>query len=97
MEILRNHGRRRNRPEAEVDSPIRVQPVIYSLSGLEGHVGQPKPVQLTFERNFPDAIRDKVRANWKKWGLPELNDPNRNPTWKYFETTGVGETGRRQR
>jgi 4-hydroxy-3-polyprenylbenzoate decarboxylase len=71
--------------------------VIYSLIGLEEHVGLPKPVQLTFERNFPDAIRNKVRANWKKWGLPELNDPNRNPTWKYFATTGVGETGRRQR
>jgi 4-hydroxy-3-polyprenylbenzoate decarboxylase len=71
--------------------------VIYSLIGLEEHVGQPKPVQLTFERNFPDAIREKVLANWKKWGLPELNDPNRNPTWKYFGTTGVGETGRRQR
>ena len=37
----------------------------------------------------------KVRANWKKWGLPELNDPNTNPTWRYFETTGAGETGRR--
>ena len=21
------------------------------------------------------------------WGLPEMNDPNRNPTWKYSETT----------
>jgi len=71
--------------------------VIYSCIGLEEHVGQPKPVQLTFERNFPDAIREKVLANWKKWGLPELNDPNRNPTWKYFSTTGVGETGRRKR
>jgi 4-hydroxy-3-polyprenylbenzoate decarboxylase len=71
--------------------------VIYSCIGLEEHVGQPKPVQLTFERNFPDFIREKVLANWKKWGLPELNDPNRNPTWKYFETTGVGETGRRTR
>ena len=58
-----------------------------------GHrlAGQPKPVQLTFERNFPDAIKERVRANWKKWGLPELNDPNRNPTWKYFETTGAGD------
>jgi 4-hydroxy-3-polyprenylbenzoate decarboxylase len=69
--------------------------VIYSCIGLEEHVGHPKPVQLTFERNFPDAIKDRVRANWKKWGLPELNDPNRNPTWKYFETTGKGETFRR--
>ncbi len=69
--------------------------VIYSCIGLQEHVGQPKPVQLTFERNFPDAIKDRVRANWKKWGLPELGDPNRNPTWRYFETTGKGETGRR--
>jgi len=34
-------------------------------------------------------------ANWKKWGLPELNAPNRNPGFKYFETTGAGEKGRR--
>jgi hypothetical protein len=71
--------------------------VIYSCIGLEEQVGVPKPVQLTFERNYPDAVREKVRKNWKKWGLPELNDPNRNPTWKYCETTGSGETGRRQR
>jgi 4-hydroxy-3-polyprenylbenzoate decarboxylase len=70
--------------------------VVYSCIGLQEHVGIPRPIQLTFERNFPDAIRDKVLANWKKWGLPELNDPNRNPTWKYFETTGAGETGRRR-
>jgi len=69
--------------------------VIYSCIGLQEHVGQPKPVQLTFERNYPDAIKDRVRTKWKKWGLPELNDPERNPTWKYFETTGAGETGRR--
>ncbi len=69
--------------------------VIYSCIGLEEHVGLAKPVQLTFERNYPDAIREKVRANWKKWGLPELNDPTQNPTWRYFETTGAGETGRR--
>ena len=71
--------------------------VIYSCIGLEEQVGLAKPVQLTFERNYPDAVREKVLKNWKKWGLPELNDPNRNPTWKYFETTGSGETGRRQR
>ena len=28
-------------------------------------------------------------------GLPELDDPNRSPTWRYFKTTGAGETGRR--
>ena len=69
--------------------------VIYSCIGLEEHTGLAKPVQLTFERNYPDAIKDKVRENWKKWGLPELDDPKRNPTWSYFETTGKGETGRR--
>ena len=42
-----------------------------------------------------DAVKDKVRANWKKWGLPELDEPDRNPTWKYFQSTGKGETGRR--
>ena len=52
-------------------------------------------MQLTFERNFPDAIKKRVRDNWEKWGLPELNDPTRNSTWRYFETTGGGETGRR--
>jgi 4-hydroxy-3-polyprenylbenzoate decarboxylase len=69
--------------------------VIYSCIGIEEHTGLAKPTQLTFERNYPDAVKEKVRANWKKWGLPELNDPNQNPTWKYFETTGKGETGRR--
>ena len=53
-------------------------------------------VQLTFERNYPDRVKEKVRANWKKWGLPELNDPdNETRRGSYFETTGKGETGRR--
>ena len=43
--------------------------VIYSCIGLEEHVGQPKPVQLTFERNFPDAIKDKVRRELEEVGL----------------------------
>jgi 4-hydroxy-3-polyprenylbenzoate decarboxylase len=69
--------------------------VIYSCIGLEEHVGLPKPTQLTFERSYPDRIKEKVRASWKKWGLPELDDSSRNPTWRYFKTTGAGETGRR--
>jgi hypothetical protein len=69
--------------------------VIYSCIGLEEHVGLPKPTQLTFERCYPDGIKEKVRTNWKKWGLPEPGDPNRVPAWKYFKTTGAGETGRR--
>jgi 4-hydroxy-3-polyprenylbenzoate decarboxylase len=70
---------------------------IYSCLGLEEFVGQPKPGILSFNRNFPKAIREKVLANWERWGF-NTPDPVRHGTpstpWGYFETTGEGETGK---
>ncbi len=37
------------------------------------------------EQSGSGQLTRRPRANWKKWGLPELNDPNRNPKWKYFD------------
>ncbi|MBW2681432.1 MAG: hypothetical protein JRD01_11935, partial [Deltaproteobacteria bacterium] len=42
---------------------------IYSCLGLEEHVGKPKPHILTFQRAWPKDIKDKVLANWERWGF----------------------------
>jgi 4-hydroxy-3-polyprenylbenzoate decarboxylase len=72
---------------------------IYSCIGLEEHVGHPKPEILTFHRSYPKAIKEKVLANWEKWGFRTL-DPvlqkhaSQSTPWVYFNKTGEGETGR---
>ena len=73
--------------------------VIYSCIGLEEHVGHPKPDILTFHRSWPKAIKEKVLANWERWGF-RTPDPvlqkhaTFNTPWIYFNKTGEGETGR---
>lgn len=72
---------------------------IYSCLGLEEVTGLPKPGILTFNRGWPKAVKEKVLANWDKWGMntpdPDLMKHATPPTpWAYFETTGEGETGR---
>jgi 4-hydroxy-3-polyprenylbenzoate decarboxylase len=73
--------------------------VIYSCIGLEEHVGHPKPEILTFHRSYPRAIKEKVLANWERWGF-RTPDPvlqrhaTFNTPWIYFNKTGEGETGR---
>jgi 4-hydroxy-3-polyprenylbenzoate decarboxylase len=72
---------------------------IYSCIGLEEHVGHPKPEILTFHRSFPKAIKEKVLANWERWGF-RTPDPvlqkhaSQSTPWVYFNKTGEGETGR---
>jgi 4-hydroxy-3-polyprenylbenzoate decarboxylase len=72
---------------------------IYSCIGLEEHVGHPKPDILTFHRSYPKAIKEKVLANWERWGF-RTPDPvlQKQATfgvpWIYFNKTGEGETGR---
>jgi 4-hydroxy-3-polyprenylbenzoate decarboxylase len=72
---------------------------IYSCLGLESLTGLPKPGILTFNRGWPKAVKEKVLANWDKWGFntpdPELMKHGTPSTpWAYFGTTGEGETGK---
>jgi 4-hydroxy-3-polyprenylbenzoate decarboxylase len=72
---------------------------IYSCIGLEELTGLPKPGILTFNRGWPKAIKERVLANWERWGF-HTPDPNSlkhatpSTPWAYFNTTGEGETGR---
>jgi 4-hydroxy-3-polyprenylbenzoate decarboxylase len=71
---------------------------IYSCIGLEEHTGVAKPGKLTFNRNWPKAVKEKVLANWERWGFNEP-DPvlqkhaTSSTPWAYFARTGEGETG----
>jgi UbiD family decarboxylase len=73
--------------------------VIYSCIGLEEHVGHPRPDILTFQRDWPKATKDKVIANWERWGF-HTPDPvlqkhaTQSTPWVYFNKTGEGETGK---
>ncbi len=73
--------------------------VIYSCIGLEETTGKAKPLILTFHRNYPKAVKEKILANWEKWGL-HTPDPvlqkhaSQNTPWVYFNKTGEGETGK---
>jgi len=72
---------------------------IFSCLGLEEHTGHPKPDILTFHRAWPKAVKEKVLANWEKWGF-RTPDPvlqkhaSQSTPWVYFNKTGEGETGR---
>jgi 4-hydroxy-3-polyprenylbenzoate decarboxylase len=72
---------------------------IYSCIGLEEHTGHPKPDILTFHRAWPKAVKEKVLANWERWGF-RTPDPvlqkhaSQSTPWVYFNKTGEGETGR---
>jgi len=72
---------------------------LYSCIGLQEHVGKAKPEILTFQRNYPKAIKEKVLANWERWGF-RTPDPvlqkhaTLSTPWVYFNKTGEGETGR---
>jgi 4-hydroxy-3-polyprenylbenzoate decarboxylase len=72
---------------------------IYSCIGLEEHTGKPKPHILTFQRAWPKDVKDKVLANWERWGF-RTPDPvlqkhaSQSTPWVYFNKTGEGETGR---
>ncbi|MHC4999059.1 MAG: UbiD family decarboxylase, partial [Planctomycetota bacterium] len=72
---------------------------LYCCIGLQEHVGHPKPDILTFHRAWPKAVKEKVLANWEKWGF-RTPDPvlQKQATfgvpWIYFNKTGEGETGR---
>jgi 4-hydroxy-3-polyprenylbenzoate decarboxylase len=72
---------------------------LYSCIGLQEHVGHAKPEILTFQRAWPKAIKDKVLANWERWGF-RTPDPvlqkhaSQSTPWVYFTKTGEGETGR---
>ena len=72
---------------------------IYSCIGLQEHVGHPKPDILTFHRSWPKAVKEKVLANWERWGF-RTPDPvlqkhaSQSTPWVYFNKTGEGETGR---
>ena len=73
--------------------------VVYSCIGLEEYTGVPKPMILTFNRNYPKAIKEKVLANWEKWGMrtPDLvlqKHASQSTPWVYFNKTGEGETGK---
>jgi 4-hydroxy-3-polyprenylbenzoate decarboxylase len=73
--------------------------VVYSCIGLEEYTGVPKPSILTFYRNYPKPIIEKVLANWEKWGM-RTPDPilqkhaSQSTPWVYFNKTGEGETGK---
>ncbi len=70
---------------------------IYSLLGLEEHVEKPRPDILTFHRAWPKHIKEKVLANWERWGF-RTPDPvlqkhaSQSTPWTYFNKTGEGET-----
>jgi len=72
---------------------------LYSCIGLQEHVGHPKPDILTFHRSWPKAVKEKVLANWERWGF-RTPDPvlqkhaSQSTPWVYFNKTGEGETGR---
>jgi 4-hydroxy-3-polyprenylbenzoate decarboxylase len=72
---------------------------IYSCIGLEEHTGKPKPHILTFQRAWPKDVKDKVLANWERWGF-RTPDPvlqkhaSQSTPWVYFNKTGEDETGR---
>jgi 4-hydroxy-3-polyprenylbenzoate decarboxylase len=72
---------------------------VYSCIGLEEHVGKPKPHILTFQRAWPKDVKDKVLANWERWGF-RTPDPvlqkhaSQSTPWVYFAKTGEGESGR---
>ena len=71
---------------------------VYSCLGLEEHVGKPKPHILTFQRAWPKDVKDKVLANWERWGF-RTPDPvlqkhaSLSTPWVYFNKTGEGEPG----
>ena len=75
---------------------------LYSCIGVkETYTGHPKPGILTFHRNYPKALKEKVLANWEKWGFrtpdPVLQKHATESTpWVYFNKTGEGETGKGQ-
>jgi 4-hydroxy-3-polyprenylbenzoate decarboxylase len=72
---------------------------LYCCIGLEEHTGHPKPEILTFHRSWPKAVKEKVLANWERWGF-RTPDPvlqkhaSQSTPWVYFNKTGEGETGR---
>jgi 4-hydroxy-3-polyprenylbenzoate decarboxylase len=72
---------------------------VYSCIGIEEHTGKPKPHILTFQRAWPKDVKDKVLANWERWGF-RTPDPvlqkhaSQSTPWVYFNKTGEGETGR---
>jgi 4-hydroxy-3-polyprenylbenzoate decarboxylase len=70
---------------------------IYSCLGLEVFTGKPKPGITSFHRNYPKRVKEKVLANWDRWGF-NTPAPVRHATpstpWGYFDTTGEGETGK---
>jgi hypothetical protein len=79
--------------------PVQGCVAVYSCIGLEEHVKAPMPDILTFQRDWPKATKDKVLANWERWGFhtpdPALQKHATQSTpWVYFNKTGEGETGR---
>ena len=46
-------------------------PVIYSCLPLQERVGKPKLRTMSFEENYPAPIKEKVLANWARWGFED--------------------------
>jgi hypothetical protein len=46
--------------------------VIYSCLYLQDRVGLPRMRVLSFERDYPKPIQEKVHANWKRWGFERV-------------------------
>lgn len=43
--------------------------VVYSCLPLQERIGLPKKRVMSFEKNYPEPIQEKVRANWARWGF----------------------------
>jgi 4-hydroxy-3-polyprenylbenzoate decarboxylase len=75
---------------------------LYCCIGLQEHVEsfeEERPEILTFHRAWPKALKEKILANWEKWGF-RTPDPvlqkhaSQSTPWVYFNKTGEDETGR---
>ena len=43
--------------------------VVYSCLPLQERVGLPRKRILSFECNYPEPIKERVRSNWARWGF----------------------------
>jgi hypothetical protein len=43
--------------------------VIYSCLPIAERTGLPVPLIMSFEKNYPEPLKDKVIANMKRWGF----------------------------
>ena len=43
--------------------------VIYSCLPLQERIGHPAKPIMSFEANYPEALKKRVRSNWARWGF----------------------------